>query len=74
MKSPHMVREAYTQSRQSAKLFLQSSELGLPHPLTRTRVCTPPLLLVPGGPHSLSGEGVGGPSSDEGTDAVVLGL
>ncbi len=29
------------QSRQSAKLFLQSSELGLPHPLTRRRVCPP---------------------------------
>ena len=26
------------QSRQSAKLFLQSSELGLPHPLTRKQV------------------------------------
>ncbi len=34
------------QSRQSARLFLQSSELGLPHPLTR-RVCSPsPLLQV----------------------------
>ncbi len=31
-----------TQSRQSAKLFLQSLELGLPHPLTRRRVCTVP--------------------------------
>jgi hypothetical protein len=29
------------------KLFLQSSELGLPHPFTRRRVCPPP--LVPGG-------------------------
>jgi hypothetical protein len=28
-------------SRQSAKIFLQSSELGLPHPLTRRRVCYP---------------------------------
>ncbi len=27
--------QAAPQSRQSAKLFLQSSELGLPHPLTR---------------------------------------
>ncbi len=35
------------QSRQSAKLYLQSSELGLPQPLTRRRVCPPP--LVPGG-------------------------
>ncbi len=28
--------------------------------------------LVPGGPHSLVGEGVGSPNSDEGTDTVVL--
>ncbi len=46
------------QSRQSAKLFLQSSELGLPQPLTRRRVC--PLPLDPGGgAHSLAREGVG---------------
>ncbi len=31
------------QSRLSARLFLQSSELGLPHPLTRRQVCPPPL-------------------------------
>jgi hypothetical protein len=30
-----------SQSRQSAKLFLQSSELRLPHPFTRRRVCPP---------------------------------
>ncbi len=48
------------QSRQSAKLFLQSSELGLPQPLTRRRVCHPPPPLVPGGgAHSLAREGVG---------------
>ncbi len=34
-------RHILTQSRQSAKLFLQSSELGLPQPLTRRRVCSP---------------------------------
>jgi hypothetical protein len=33
----------FAQSRQSAKLFLKSSELGLPQPLTRRRVCPPPL-------------------------------
>jgi hypothetical protein len=39
---------------------------------------SPPPHLVPGkvpslgGTDSLAGEGVGGPSSDEGTDAVVL--
>ncbi len=43
------------QSRQSARLFLQSSELGPLHP------------LVPGGTHSLAGEEVGGPNSEEGT-------
>jgi hypothetical protein len=36
------------QSEQSASLFLQSSELGLPHPLNRRRVC-PPLLWLGGG-------------------------
>jgi hypothetical protein len=30
-----------SQSRQSAKLFRKSSELGLPQPLTRRRVCPP---------------------------------
>ncbi len=33
------------QIRQSAKLFLQSLELGLPQPLTHTRVSPPPLTL-----------------------------
>jgi hypothetical protein len=41
----------------------------LPHPFTRRRVCPS---LVPGGTHSLGEEGVGDPSSDEGTDTVVL--
>jgi hypothetical protein len=36
-------------NRQSARLFLQLSELGLPHLLTRRRVCPPPSLLVRGG-------------------------
>ncbi len=48
---------AHAQSRQSAKLFLKSLELGLPHPLTRRRVCLPPVL---GGAHSLAREGLGG--------------
>jgi hypothetical protein len=34
-------RESDSHSRQSAKLFLQSSELGLPQPLTCRRVCPP---------------------------------
>jgi hypothetical protein len=46
------------QRRQSAKLFLHSVELGLPHPLTRRRVGPTP--LVPGGvAHSLAGDEVG---------------
>jgi hypothetical protein len=47
------------QSRQSAKLFLQSLELGLPQPLTRRPVSPPPLLVPGGGAHSLGREGVG---------------
>jgi hypothetical protein len=39
-------------------LFLQSSELGLPQPLTRRRVCPPPFGSG-GGAHSLAREGVG---------------
>ncbi len=42
------------QSRQSAKIFLQSSELKLPHPLSRRWVCPPPTLWSGG-----SGWGVG---------------
>ncbi len=39
-----------------------------------TRLVSPPLWLHwgGGGTHSLSGEGCGGPNSDEGTDTVVL--
>ncbi len=44
------------QSRQSAKLSLQSSKLGLPHPLTRRRLCTPSPLGSGGKTHSLDGE------------------
>jgi hypothetical protein len=64
----------YAQSRQNAKLFLQSSELGLPQPLTRRRVCPTPPLVPGGGAHSLAREGVGesSPNSDEGTYTVVL--
>ncbi len=48
------------QSRQSARFFLQSSELGLP--LTRRRVCPSPVWFREG-THSLGGEG---------TDTVLL--
>jgi hypothetical protein len=48
------------QSRQSAKLFLQSLELGLPQPLTRRLVCPAPLDPGSGGTGTLAGErGVG---------------
>jgi hypothetical protein len=49
------------QSRQSAKLFLKSSEMGLPQPLTRRRVCPPPPPVLGGGAQcALAGErGVG---------------
>jgi hypothetical protein len=45
--------------------------MGLPHPLSRRRVCTP-TLWSGGRAHSLAGEGLGGPNSDEGTYTVVL--
>jgi hypothetical protein len=45
-------------SRQSDRLFLQSSGLGPSQPLTRKRVC-PLALWLRGGTHSLAGEGVG---------------
>jgi hypothetical protein len=64
------VRYYRSQSRQSAKLFLHSSELGLPQPLACRRVCPPRT----GGRDTLAGErGVGGsPNSDEGTYTAVL--
>ncbi len=58
------------QRRQGARLFLQSSELGPPPPPHPQASVSPP--LIPGGTHSLGEEGVGDPSSDEGTDTVVL--
>ncbi len=47
------------QSRQSAKLFLQSSELVLPQPLNRRRVSPPPPPVLVGGAHSFAREGLG---------------
>ncbi len=38
-----------SQSKQRSKLFLQSSELGLPQPLTHRRVCPPPFGFGGGG-------------------------
>jgi hypothetical protein len=56
--SRHYLEDQWPQGWQSAKPFLQSSELGLPQPLTRTRVCPPP--FGSGGRGTLAGErGVG---------------
>jgi hypothetical protein len=49
-----LIQNNGTQSRQSAKLFLQSSELGLPQPFTRRRVCPPS--PGSGGRSTLAGE------------------
>ncbi len=68
------------QSRQSAKPFLQSSELGLPQPFTRRRMCPPPLWF-----RWFRGQrrtrwrqwrerGWESPNSDEGAYTVVLYL
>jgi hypothetical protein len=54
-----VVEECSSQSRQSAKLFLQSSELGFPNPVTRTRMRTPPPFGSGGKAHSNAEEGVG---------------
>ncbi len=48
------------QNRQSAKLFLQSSKLGLPHPLTCRRVLHPPPPLWFRGGTLACGRGDGG--------------
>ncbi len=60
------------QSRLSAKLFLQSSELGLPHPTTRRRACPPPPLNRGEGHTRWREKGWESPNSDEGTYTVVL--
>ncbi len=54
-----------SQSIQSARLFIQSSESGPPTP-SHAGECALP--FGSGGKHSLAGEGVGGPDSDEGTE------
>ncbi len=58
------------QSRQSTRLFLSRPTL---EPLPAGE-CVLPLWLGGGGgmTHSLAGEGVGGPSLEEGTDTVAL--
>jgi hypothetical protein len=64
-------RKQYTRHRQSAKLFVQSSELGLPQPFTRRRVCPSP--PGSGGGHTRWREtGSKSPNSNKGTYTVVL--
>jgi hypothetical protein len=71
---PPPPRWCLTGDWQSAKLYLQSSELGLPHPLSRRRV-HPPLWFfgsVGEDTHACGRGGWGSPKSDEGTCTVVL--
>jgi hypothetical protein len=56
---------------QSTRLSFQSSELDTPTP-SPPRECALPPFGSKGETHSLAGEGVGGPNSDEGTDTLVL--
>ncbi len=52
-------------------MSVPSSELGPSPPPSQASV-SPPLDPKGEGQHSLAGEGVGGPNSDEGTDSLVL--
>jgi hypothetical protein len=51
----------YPQSIQSARLSVQLSELGPPHPLTRKRVLLPPLFPKVGDTFACGGRGWGDP-------------
>jgi hypothetical protein len=65
-------RAGGTEYRQNAKLFLQSPELELPHPLSRIAgECAPPP-LVGGGAHALAGEGLGESQFRRGEIHMVL--
>jgi hypothetical protein len=49
--------------------------VGIGSPLQRNRVCLPPLYPKSGGEkHSLAGEGVEGPNSDDWTESLALGI
>ncbi len=69
-----VARDSPAQCKQSARLFLQSSELGLPLPSPAGECVLPSFGSVGGGGgYTLTaGEGVWGLNSDEGTDTVVL--
>ncbi len=62
-----------TQSRQSSKLFLKSSELGLPQSLTRRRVC-PPFGTGGRGQTRWRERGWESPNSDGGTRTLWYSL
>jgi hypothetical protein len=64
-------RKPTSQSRQSAKLSLQSSELGLPHP-PYPQASVPPPFGLGGGHTRLRKRGWGSPNSDEGTYTVYI--
>ncbi len=65
------LRYLFSHSRQSARLVLQSSELGPPPPHPLASVSPPP--LVPGEGHTrLRERGWESPNYDEGTYTVVL--
>ncbi len=68
-------RQGSTQMQEKFVLtspFLQSSELGPPHPPPpHPQARVSPHFFVPGEAHSLAGEGVGGPNSQKGTDTVT---
>ncbi len=63
--------EAQSQSRQCARLSLQSSELASPCPLTRKLVVASPLWFQ-GGDTLACGDWAEGANSDEGTETLVL--
>jgi hypothetical protein len=64
-----------SQSRQSARLSLQSSLLGLHHPSPADECVTPPPPCSRVGTHSLAGEGAGGSQFERGDrHCVTLGI
>jgi hypothetical protein len=69
---PQPVRRVAPQSRQSARIYLQSSEFSPPPPHLPASVGSPPPPMVPEGTHSRAGERAGGAKSDEGTDTLIL--
>ncbi len=67
-----LLKFPHPQSRQSAKLILQSSELGLPQLLTRRRVCPSSPWFRGEGHTRWPEKGWESPNSDEGTYCGTL--